>query len=66
MQVFESTLKSLQTAATGGAAAPLPSRGGVSEGRGGVCKYLVVKNIQTTPLLLPVRAGFKRGAAAHR
>ena len=42
---------------TGGAATPLPSRGGVAEGRGGVCKYQTARNIQTPPLPLPLKGG---------
>jgi len=39
------------------AAAPLPSRGGVPEGRGGVCNQLSANKIQTPPLPLPLKGG---------
>ncbi len=44
--------------ANNGAAAPLPSRGGVPEGRGGVCTFFSAsKKLQTPPLPLPLRGG---------
>ena len=40
-----------------GAAAPLPSRGGVPEGRGGVCISFIDAMLETPPLPLPLKGG---------
>jgi len=38
-------------------AAPLPCRGGVPFGRGGVCNILIANKILTPPLPLPYKGG---------
>ena len=40
-----------------GVATPLPLRGGVPEGRGGVCIFFTDKKLETPPLPLPLKGG---------
>ena len=47
--------KKSQQVAGEGAATPLPSRGGVPFGRGGVCNILIANKILTPPLPLPYK-----------
>ena len=49
--------KKSQQVAGEGAATPLPSRGGVPFGRGGVCNILIANKILTPPLPLPYKGG---------
>ena len=53
----ESTLKSQYRLRTVAPATPLPSRGGVPFGRGGVCNILIANKILTPPQPLPYKGG---------